>query len=398
MPYILSKTDGSVLATVQDASLDNTTNLVFVGRNYAGYGQAIEENLLKLLENFSNTSQPSRPVQGQLWFDKNSISQRLKVCYDGTNFRDVNNVLVGLTAPTSPNIGDIWWDTNVSQLKVYVSSGNWEASSPFGGASSSWSFEKISDGVTSGGWPAIEGKFGGGNVGVVFSNSPEYRPVNIVNSSTFPVIKRGITLPGADAISGSSSQSTSTGYLLWGTAAESITTKKLQVATTGSNASFYVPFGDGQNGARSFYTTSTFYFNPSTNILNVKASSAIYADIAERYAADAVYEPGTVLVIGGDKEVTISTTYADTRVAGIVSKNPAYMMNSEAGNDETHPYIALKGRVPCQVIGPIVKGDLLVTSAHPGYATVANGDCSGAIIGKALEDHSEGFGVIEVKV
>jgi hypothetical protein len=74
------------------------------------------------------------------------------------------------------------------------------------------------------------------------------------------------------------------------------------------------------------------------------------------------------------------------------------MMNSEAGSDETHPYIALKGRVPCQVIGPIVKGDLLVTSAHPGYATVSNGDCSGAIIGKALEDHSEGFGVIEVKV
>jgi hypothetical protein len=126
--------------------------------------------------------------------------------------------------------------------------------------------------------------------------------------------------------------------------------------------------------------------------------SATYADLAERYAADAVYESGTVLIIGGEKEVTISTTYADTRVAGIVSKNPAYKMNSEAGTDETHPYIALKGRVPCKVVGNIKKGDLLVTSLVAGYATSANGNYPDAVIGKALEDHSEGFGVIEVKI
>jgi hypothetical protein len=81
-----------------------------------------------------------------------------------------------------------------------------------------------------------------------------------------------------------------------------------------------------------------------------------------------------------------------------VSKNPAYMMNSEAGNDETHPYIALKGRVPCRVVGPIKKGDTLVTSAVAGHAASSEWAHPSAIIGKALEDHSEGFGIIEVKV
>ena len=81
-----------------------------------------------------------------------------------------------------------------------------------------------------------------------------------------------------------------------------------------------------------------------------------------------------------------------------MSKNPAYMMNSEAGTDETHPFIALKGRVPCKVIGFIEKGDLLVTSAHPGYAAAAKSIAAGAVIGKALEGNSEGFNIIEVLV
>ena len=104
---------------------------------------------------------------------------------------------------------------------------------------------------------------------------------------------------------------------------------------------------------------------------------------------------------GGEKEVTISSVYATTAVAGIVSTNPAYMMNSEAGSNETHPYIALKGRVPCKICGPVKKGDILVTSNHPGYACAVDQNClvnSGAIIGKALEDFSEGFGIIEVKI
>jgi hypothetical protein len=174
---------------------------------------------------------------------------------------------------------------------------------------------------------------------------------------------------------------------------------------TNTNDTFFMVFSTGTGATSLNVDTSGITYNPSSNTLGTTgtvfagtAASAYYADLAERYEADAVYEPGTVLVIGGEKEVTITSIFADTRVAGIVSKNPAYMMNSGAGTDETHPYIALKGRVPCKVIGPISKGDLLVTSAHPGYACVGQNVFSGAVIGKALGNQSEGFGVVEVLV
>jgi hypothetical protein len=126
---------------------------------------------------------------------------------------------------------------------------------------------------------------------------------------------------------------------------------------------------------------------------------ATYADLAERYAADAVYDYGTVLVIGGDKEVTVTTERASVAVAGIVSQKPAYMMNSNAGNDKTHPYIALKGRVLCKVTGTVKKGDLLVTSNMAGVACAwQKGDDASAVIGKALESSVGPVGIIEVKV
>lgn len=128
------------------------------------------------------------------------------------------------------------------------------------------------------------------------------------------------------------------------------------------------------------------------------ATSARYADLAERYHADAVYEPGTVLVIGGEYEVTISTRADDHRVAGIVSTAPALMMNSEAGEDSTHPFIALRGRVPCKVCGPINKGDILITSDVPGHARAGGLSSNAQIVGKALEDFHGNLGIIEVLV
>jgi hypothetical protein len=126
---------------------------------------------------------------------------------------------------------------------------------------------------------------------------------------------------------------------------------------------------------------------------------ATYADLAERYHADQPYYPGTVLVIGGHNEVTTTVDRANTAVAGIVSTNPAFTLNAQAGDDTTHPYIALKGRVPCRVIGPILKGDLLVTSSVPGYAERAQtNDNPNAVLGRALEEFGGADGVIEVMV
>jgi len=124
---------------------------------------------------------------------------------------------------------------------------------------------------------------------------------------------------------------------------------------------------------------------------------ATYADLAEYYEGDKEYEPGTVLVFGGDAEVTTTTLINDTRSAGVVSTDPAYVMNHEQKGIRV--CLALAGRVPCKVIGRVKKGDKLTTSATPGHAVKALNPTLGSIIGKALEDKDYGeAGVIQVAV
>jgi hypothetical protein len=124
--------------------------------------------------------------------------------------------------------------------------------------------------------------------------------------------------------------------------------------------------------------------------------TATYADIAEKYVADDTYEPGTVLLFGGEQEVTLSNAFDSTKVAGVVTTNPAYSMNS-ALEAEYVAEIALQGRVPVKVTGTIAKGDLLV-SASNGHAVANNEARAGTIIGKSLENFTGESGVIEVAV
>ena len=141
----------------------------------------------------------------------------------------------------------------------------------------------------------------------------------------------------------------------------------------------------------------------STGLFNTvfaKATSAQYADLAEKYTADADYAPGTVLEFGGDQEVTATTTSHSPRVAGIVSTQPSYIMNDGLVSDHT-AMVSLTGRVPCLVQGPIAKGDRLVASAVVGHAQRLDPAQyePGCIIGKALEDYLSGTtGTIEVAV
>jgi hypothetical protein len=133
------------------------------------------------------------------------------------------------------------------------------------------------------------------------------------------------------------------------------------------------------------------------NNVFARASSASYADLAEKYLTDSAYPAGTVVVFGGEKEVTESDQYADSRLAGVISTNPAFVMNDDA---EGQP-VALQGRVPCSVVGNIVKGDLITTSDVPGVATRLDPEDwrPGSVLGKALENYnSTEPGVIEVVV
>jgi hypothetical protein len=146
-------------------------------------------------------------------------------------------------------------------------------------------------------------------------------------------------------------------------------------------------------------TTLTYDIGSSSkkyNTVYAKATSAQYADLAEVYESDAEYEVGTVVIFGGEKEITISKMGNNTRVAGVISENPAYLMNS---NSEGLP-VALMGKVKCKVSGYIRKGDMLSTHAkHHGVAKKAHDPAPGTIIGKALEDHeSEEIGTINIVV
>ena len=144
------------------------------------------------------------------------------------------------------------------------------------------------------------------------------------------------------------------------------------------------------------------YADVTANTFWGTASSARYADLAENYVADAAYEPGTVLEFGGDQEVTLNTQALTHRVAGVVSTNPAYLMNSECAAEHVAA-IALQGRVPCRVTGTVRKGDLLVAAGNGAarawdFRTSGANPPTGSVIGKALENNDQAEAIIEVVV
>ena len=147
------------------------------------------------------------------------------------------------------------------------------------------------------------------------------------------------------------------------------------------------------NASVNLGTTSAYWNNVyAVNFLGT-STTAKYADLAERYSSDADYEAGTVVDFGGTAEVTLSNISGSQYVAGVVSTNPAYMMNSDADG----LYIALVGRVPCKVTGPVEKGAMMVSNGD-GTARMERNPKMGSVIGKALESFPDGVGVIEVVV
>jgi hypothetical protein len=238
------------------------------------------------------------------------------------------------------------------------------------------------------------------------------------NASTASAWASGRTITLTGDVTGTSAAFDGSGNLSFATtiAANSVA---LGTDTTGSYVEQATTSGNGLSGsvnseagtftvtsnATSVNTGSTIVFrdasgNFAANIMTGTATAARYADLAERYAADREYPVGTVVVFGGDKEITTTNIKMDTAVAGVISANPAFRMNCEAGEDSTHPYVALAGRVPCRVAGKIKKGNIMVTSGIPGVAVAAVGDIKvGSMIGKALEDYdSDHIGTIEVAV
>ena len=495
MAYTVNKTNSSSSPnqyTVQDGVVNTQTDLSLIGKGYAGYGESIAENFLHLLENFSNTSAPSKPIQGQLWWD--STNSKLQV-YNGTAWQTAGgSAPYQSTAPSGLAQGDIWIDSDTGQMYFYNGASSVLVGPPSStGTTNGFTFDTILDsGDTS---QNITKLFNDGNLIAIVSED-EFTPKATI--SGFATVKKGITLTtaiadtkfqgtasDADALGGvaaanylrSNANDTTSGTISiandgglvvgsdsdmtltvdssggiisntvpntditfkvndGGTTTTVMTidgsesrigigtttpTTKLEVSGTTTSTAFAGPLTGNvtgnitSTGANSM-TTLTMGGNltskailPDTdasydigtslkgyNTVYAKATSAQYADLAEIYESDAEYEAGTVVVFGGEKEITISTVGNDTAIAGVISENPAYLMNDTANGLP----VALMGKVKCKVVGHINKGDML--SAHPQHNGVAKKTFDpqvGEVIGKALQDYdSTEIGTINIVV
>lgn len=205
----------------------------------------------------------------------------------------------------------------------------------------------------------------------------------------------GVTVGGYNMVGATATQTLTNKTLTAPVINGNITgTANLLLSATGNVACGNIN-NSNANGVGNIGNSSTYF-----NTVFAKATSAQYADLAEMYVADVNYNPGTVLDFGGEHEVTATITSHSTAVAGIVSTNPSYLMNATLAGDNVVA-VALTGRVPCQVVGTIKKGDRLVASDIAGVATVLDKAKyePGCIIGKALESYnSSEVGTIEVAV
>ena len=170
--------------------------------------------------------------------------------------------------------------------------------------------------------------------------------------------------PGATGVQGPSGATGPIGAT--GPSQTSITPTAIAV-----DQNFYPIFLEGTTStAKIPYAATSLYYNPSSKTLTTtffagRATTANYADLAEKYLADIEYPVGTIVMIGGEKEVTIATMHYPNRIIGVISDKPAYLMNSELENSQA---VALKGRVPIRIIGTCSKGDLLTVSTNSGIA------------------------------
>jgi hypothetical protein len=212
------------------------------------------------------------------------------------------------------------------------------------------------------------------------------QPTTLVDSGNVSFRYADLWLGNANVTSGISSSSSLTGAL---TVNGGVGIRGTMYVNSQNSA---VAIGNGGTSGVGNIGASGATFNTAF----IKSTSAQYADVAEKYVADSDYEAGTVLDFGGEHEVTLCDSDMSHRLAGVVSTQPAYLMNDAIQGDHVIT-LALLGRVPCKVRGPIQKGDMLV-SAGEGHARAEGIPQVGTVIGKALEDFNGDHGVIEVVV
>jgi hypothetical protein len=510
MAYKINNTFGTLLVTLADGTIDvATTDLTLIGKGYAGFGERLNENLVKLLENFNNTTAPSNKVQGQLWYDK--TNNQLNV-YTGSKFKPVGSATNSATAPTNAVQGDMWFDTTNTQLYVYTGSA-WTLIGPttIAGSGVTQVFAESPEDNTGVKRSILKLVTNDTVVGVVsnlaFTPSSTETLGTALITAGFSTVAQGLQLSSSvasakfrgtstdsDALGGvaaanylrSDSDDTTTGKLIiqndtglvLGAGQDvtmSFTSDDFTVAQTTQDKDIIFTVNDGgttkealritgstgriehlrvgdltvdgtstiintstlsvedniielnrnisSNAGMPSYTGlkvnrgetssateqdlywvwdetfaddgSTTYGNAGgawtafksgggqnelsaptlvdirANVVHATTTSAMYADLAERYEADCDTEVGDVVILGGDAEITKCKDELSDAVFGVISESPAFLMNAQAGNNDSHPMVALKGRVRVKLQGTGHAGDRVV-SAGNGEARVAN--------------------------
>ena len=195
MAYTINKTDGTVVATITDGTVDNSTTLSLFGKSYSGFGEALNENLVKLLENAASTAAPTAPLKGELWFD--TSTNQVKV-YDGTSFKPTGGAKASASVPTSPSVGDLWLDSTNDQVFVYTGDSRshqvndeWELVGPAftaGQTQSGWKIETL---ASSSGDKVVSSMYAGATRVAILSKET-FTPSS--SQTGFASIKAGITL------------------------------------------------------------------------------------------------------------------------------------------------------------------------------------------------------------
>ena len=359
MAYPITKTDGTQIGTIADGTVNTSaTSLTLIGKNYAGYGNFLNENYIKLLENFAYTNAPSAAITGQLWFDTGALV--LKV-YNGSQWKPISSSASAAVAPTSPVTGDLWWDSTNAQLKVWSGTA-WITIGPTYTATSGTTGPIAETILDAGGGSHFVLKFYVANSVIgVLSRDATFTPQTAI--AGFTVINPGFNLISSSALTGSqftgdasnalslqgvnasqflrSDQNTSTAYNVSAgggytvgsdmTIAPNPTNNEVAFNTTtlGRDINIYVNSGNvktrvigitGSTSALSFANSAVDIGKTLSVTGNVSVAASAYLNILGKTVASSdIIPPNTGVVNIGASLTQFANIYAGTFVGNVVS-------------------------------------------------------------------------------
>jgi hypothetical protein len=401
MAYTIVKSNGQVLTTIADGTINtSSTSLALPGRNYAGYGQYVDTNFVHQLENYANASPPANPLAGQLWWNTNSNT--MYVCpADGTTTASSWLALTSTASGGTTTFGAVTVtgnlvannitatnalvaDTITVRLATVTANATIANANVTTGNIGTLNTANITTGAaaTAGNITGTWTLNGTGTANTIAGTGLYVNAGNIVinnNGNTYGIktdkymYANGVAISFAgtynnanvfDYLTGANSVSQFAGVI----APSSVTTANI---TTGGNTIA------GQLTGNWTLTTGS-------------RLQATYADLAERFEADAYYDAGTVVELGGEKEITSVKYELSEDIFGVISNTAAYLMNSGAGNDTTHPPVAMTGRVQVKVTGIVKKNDRLVSAGNGIARAAIKGEATAFnVIGRSLENKTD---------